>query len=87
MCDDEPDCSEGDPVKEVLLDVLKCPDPSILARKQAITCKVPVGVNKGKDRILKSDPKGPSNRLKEFPNESLKVNFNKKHFYEACCVA
>ena len=45
---------------------------------KSITCKLPVGVKKGKGIALKSDPKGvpPSDRLKKFPNECLKVNFN-----------
>ncbi len=69
-----------------LLDVLKCPDPSTLARKRAIKSKPPVGVKKSKGRAQVSDPKGvlPSDRLKEFPNECLKINFSKKLFCEAC---
>ena len=58
----------------------------MLARKRAITCKPPVGVKKGTGIALKSDPKSvsTSERLKEFPNECLKLNFSSKLFCEAC---
>ena len=81
-------CSTDEPTQsqKSLLDVLKYPDPSMLARKRAITCKPPVGVKKGKGIALKSDPKSvsTSERLKEFPNECLKLNFSRKLFCEAC---
>ena len=84
---DEPDPPRESQSQKSLLDVLKWPDPSMLARKRVINCKPPIGAKKVMVYIaLKSDPKGvsPSDRLKEFPNECLQINFHKKHFCEAC---
>ena len=64
---DEPDPPRETQSQKSLLDVLKYSDPSMLARKRAITCKPPVGAKKGKGIALKSDPKSVSSseRLKE----------------------
>ena len=67
--------------------MLKAPQPSALARKRAIRCNPPVGVKKSKQGLtLKSDPKSisPSDRLKEFPDQSFRVNCSKKLFCDAC---
>ena len=70
-----------------ILDVLKCPQASTLGRKQAFRSNPPpVGAKKSKGIPLKSDPKSvsPSDRIKDFPDECLKVNFNKQLFCNAC---
>ena len=74
-----------------ILDVLKSPPVSTLARKRTIRSNPPpVSAKKSKNVALKSDPKSvsPSDRVKEFPEECLMVNFGKKKkkklFCEAC---
>ena len=66
--------------------MLKAPQPSVLARKRTIRCNPPVGVKKSKGLTRKSDSKSisPSDRLKEFPDQSFKVNCSKKLFCDAC---
>lgn len=63
-----------------LLDVLKAPEPSILARKRVVKATPP------SETALISDSKNTllSDGLKEFPNEGFKVNSSKKLFCEGC---
>ena len=77
---------ESQSQEKSILHVLKAPQPSVLARKRTIRCNPPVGVKKSKGLTLKSDPKSisPSDRLKEFPDQSFKVNCSKKLFCDAC---
>ena len=60
--------------------------PSVLAHKRAIRCNPPVGVKKNKGLTLKSDPKSisSSDRQKEFPDQSFRVNCSNKLFCDAC---
>ena len=82
----EEETGESQSQKKSLLDVLKAPQPSVLARKRTIRCNPPVGVKKSKGLTLKSDPKNisPRDRLKEFPDQSFRVNCSKKLFL--CCL-
>ena len=65
-----------------ILDILKSPQPSTLARKRFIRSNPPVGAKKSKGIALKSDPKSvsPLDRVKGFPDECLMVNFNQIFF-------
>lgn len=82
----EEETGESQSQEKSILHVLKAPQPSVLARKRTIRCDPPVGVKKSKGLTLKSDPKSisPSGRLKEFPDQSFKVNCSKKLFCDAC---
>ncbi len=68
-----------------LLDRLKSPEPSHLARKRTITGNMPpVGKKRGKGATA-GDPKSvsPAERVKAYPNEPLTVS-NKKLFCSGC---
>ena len=82
----EEETGERQSQEKSILHVLKAPQPSVLARKRTIRCNPPVGVKKSKGLTLKSDPKSisPSDRLKEFPDQSFKVNCSKKLYCDAC---
>ena len=86
--DTEPeDAQESHGQLRSILDVLKSPPASTLARKRAVRSNPPpVGAKKSRGVALKSDPKSvsPSDRVKDFPNECLKVNFSKQLFCDAC---
>ena len=82
----EEETEESQSQEKSILDVLKAPQPSVMACKHAIQCNPPVGVKKSKGHTLKSDPKSisPSHRLKEFSDQSIRVNRSKKLFCDAC---
>ena len=86
------DSSSSDEIEEAqsqvssILDVLKAPQPSALARKRVVRSNPPVGVKKSKGIHLKSDPKSisPSDRVKDFSDEGFKVNSTNKLFCQGC---
>ncbi len=61
-----------------LLDRLKCPKSSDLSRKRKIRSNPPKGKKRSKGAVA-TEPKSvaPSQRVKEFSNECLKVNLGK----------
>jgi len=67
-----------------LLDCLKRPQPSTLARKRKIAVNPPKGVKKSKG-VAANDPKSvcASDRVRCYPNEPLTVS-NKKLFCSSC---
>ena len=56
----EEETEESQSPEQSLLDVLKAPRPSVLARKRRVRCNPPLGVKKSKGLTLKSDPKNIS---------------------------
>ncbi len=83
------DCTPGPSVPntetESILSKLKSPQLSDLARKRKVaTNQPPKGAKKSKGRNV-GDPKSvsPSERLKQFPEESFKIS-NNKLFCTAC---
>ena len=62
----------ADPEAESLLQRLRAPKPSVLARKRLIKTNPPVGKKRGKGRC-EADPKNVtvSDRLKEYSEETL----------------
>ena len=59
-----------------LLDSLKCPEPSLLARKRKVKTNPPVGAKRSQGRSSLShtyNPKSvsPAQRVKEFPDEAV----------------
>lgn len=67
-----------------LLDRLRCPQPSDLARKRLIKCNPPRGSWKGKGKVA-ADPKtvSPSDRVRAHPEENFTVS-NRRLFCCAC---
>ena len=82
----EEETGESPSQEKSILDMLKAPQPSVLAHKHAKRCNPPVGVKKSKGLTLNSDPKSisPSDRLKEFPDQSFRVKCSNKLFCDAC---
>ena len=67
-----------------LLDRLRSPTPSDLARKRRIPCNPPKGTKKGKGTVA-SEPQNvsPHDRVKQFPDDHLSVVCGKL-FCTAC---
>ena len=64
--------NSADPEAESLLQCLRAPKPSVLARKRIIKTNLPVGEKSGKGRC-EADPKTVtvSDRLKEYSEETF----------------
>ena len=68
-----------------LLDRLKSPTPSDLARKRKVHCNPPTGKRRSSGRHGMKEPKiKPSQRVSEFPNEELTVSALGRLFCKAC---
>ena len=67
-----------------LLSKLKCPTASDLARKRRVASNPPTGLKRSKGKTV-ADPKTvvPSERVKQYPEENLKVSHNNL-FCDAC---
>ena len=67
-----------------LLDRLRSPRPSDLARKRQVKCNPPRGSRRGKGKVT-ADPKtvSPSDRVKAYPGENFTVN-KKNLFCRGC---
>ena len=76
--------NSADPEAESLLQRLRAPKPSVLARKRIIKTNPPVGKKRGKGRC-EADPKNVtvSDRLKEYSEETF-VSSCGRHFCSSC---
>ena len=80
VCDDVIDVPNPSPS---LLDKLKCPSTSDLARKRKIKTNPPSGKKICKGEVASEPHVSPLTRVREYPNEFLGV-VSGKLFYSAC---